>query len=469
MTAPHKLKGFLVASLLGAVAACSLPQDDPAATTVDTNAETTAAAAKNSQMRADYISSVIDLARQLHVDPVKAGDEEKLTSSAINGALKEMDPHSTYLTPTEFKAMLDRASGEFAGVGVTIGIENNLPTISETMDGSPAEQAGLKAGDQVTHVDGISTAGMSLSDVTERIRGKAKTPVGLTISRQGQAPFTVNVIRDKIQMDVVTSKMIGNDIGYVQIKTFHNDNVDSQLNDAIQKLDRHNNVRGYVLDLRGNPGGYVHMANAVSDAFIDGQQDILSMRGRNPGDVKTYQATPGDVTGGKPIVVLVNEGSASASEIVAGALQDTGRATILGTQSYGKGSVQSIIQLNDGSALKITTARYYTAGGRSIQNHGITPDIAYVRNALDEVPQIKPESEQANTLANLDAAGTDKTETKADCTAVNPTPSTPVEKGLQTRSGKADFALACAVETLRNKPVLTVTTPRVAPAAAPAP
>lgn len=460
MIPSRKLRGFLAASFIG-VAGCSVTTPDPSAP----------APANNNQVTApqSYIERVLDLAREMHVDEEKANNIELLTTGAINGALKQLDPHSRYMTPEEVRAMKERVSGEFAGIGATLSMENNKLSIVSVNDGAPADLAGVKANDHITHIDGTPTADMGVEDAIKLLRGKAQTSLALTISRNGQSQ-DITVIRDIIRVPAVTGKMIGNDIGYIQISTFHYERVDRELEDAVKKLDDHNNVRGYVLDLRDNPGGYLRMANAISDAFMDSNDVIMTVKGRDASKVETYYARPGDITNGKPLIVLMNEGSASASEIVAGALQDTGRAVILGTQSYGKGSVQNFLPLRDGSALKVTIARYYTAGGRSIQNHGITPDIAYIRNHLDEVSRIRPESERENSLTNLDAAGTDKTETKAHCTAVTPIPSAArVGRDLQAPNGKADFALACAVEKLRDKPVLTVTTPVATPSAGPKP
>ena len=470
MTSQKNIKGFLAVSFLGAACAfSSIPQaqsDAPPAAPANPYEE---ALKKDRAFQQDYISDVIEIARKLHVDKSKTEDGEKMIGAAINGVLKELDPHSAYLTPKQYQAMLESVTGEFAGVGLTISTESKKLLIVENIKNSPAERAGLKPNDHITHIDGKSTAGMTTEDAVKLMRGKPKTPVTLTIARASLAPFRVNVIRDIIRVEAVNSKMIGNDIGYIQISTFHNDNVDQELNDAVTTLKKNNGLKAYVLDLRNNPGGYLRMANAISDAFIDSRQVILTVKGREANDVQTYHATPGDMAEGKPLIVLVNEGSASASEIVAGALQDTGRATILGTQSYGKGSVQRTVPLNSGAALKITIARYYTAAGRSIQNHGITPDIGYLRNEDDVKPQIKLEAEQHNTLENLDAAGTDKTKTTQNCAAITTKPAVTVDSSLLRRSGKIDFELACAVETLRNKSELTVRTPYAAPVTAPNP
>ncbi len=469
MTMQKKIKGFLAASFLGATALAGMPQaysDTPPAAPVNSLEE---ALKTNPALQMSYINGVIDIARGLHVDKAKTEDGEKIIAAAINGVLKELDPHSSYLTPKQYQSMREGASGEFAGVGFTVSTETKKLIIVETMKNSPAERSGLKPDDHITHIDGKPTQDMSVEDAVKLMRGKPKTPVTLTIARSPSKPFDVKVTRDTIRVEAVNSKMIGSDIGYIQISTFHNNNVDKELNDAVSTLKKNNNVKAYVIDLRNNPGGYLHMANAISDAFIDSKQIILSVKGREANDVEKYYAKPGDIADGKPIVVLVNEGSASASEIVAGALQDTGRATILGTQSYGKGSVQTVVPLKSGAALKVTIARYYTAAGRSIQNHGITPDIGYLRNAEDLKPTIKPESEQNNTLQNLDAAGTDKTETKENCAAITTTPTIVIDPALKRRSGKIDFELACAVERLRNTSDLTVRTPYTAPAAAPKP
>lgn len=474
MITNKKLKGFLTSAFLGAaltstvLPAYTAEANDNAAPQ-PTEAQLREMIKSDRSVQIQYIGFVLEVARQMHVDQDKAEDSERIIAGAINGALEELDPHSSYMTPEEFAEMKQQSSGQFSGIGAVIATDKKVLTIEETMKNSPAERAGLKGGDEITHIDGKSTTGSTPKESISMITGKQGTPVKLTINRNGQAPFDISIVRDFVRVEAVRGKMIGNDIGYVQIATFSNDHVDEELKSAIEDLKKNNDVKGYVIDLRYNPGGYLHMANALSDAFIDSNAPIMSVKGRDASDSRVYHATPGDIADGKPIVVLVNEGTASASEIMAGALQDLGRATILGTQSYGKGTVQQVIPLKTGAALKITIQRYFTSAGRSIQNRGITPDIEYVAPAGEPKPEIKHEAEQKNTLKNLDSAGTDKTATKESCTAVTPTPPVTVDPALQNRRGKTDFALACAVETLRKKPELTVTTPYVAPVAKPNP
>ncbi|MGZ9096693.1 MAG: S41 family peptidase [Micavibrio sp.] len=459
-----KIKGFLAAAFLGAACmgtaanADEFPANHPL---------------KSPEAQAEYIQVLRQVIGQMHIDGVKTVDDEKMLSAAINGMLKELDPHSSYMTKKEYEEFKAESSGEFFGVGLEMGVDENdaVKVISPVKDG-PAERAGIQANDVVTHVDGQPTQGLPLNEVTKKIRGEKGVAVKLTISRNGGAGFDVSIVRDVIKSEAVTSRMIGNDIGYIQISSFANDNVDEDFRAAIQNLQKNNNVKGFVIDLRYNPGGYVHKVNQIIDDVLDSNGVMVSMRGRDPANNEVHRATPGDLTGGKPIVLMVNKGSASASELMAGALQDHKRATILGTQSYGKGSVQVVLPGPVGDALKITISRYYTPDGRSIQNRGITPDILYVAPVDPDAPKFKTEAEQENTLANDQDPNIVPIKTTSTC-APNPADAAAVvDKSLQDRRGKTDFELICAVNTLRGTNALTVTAPYVDPAAkkaAPAP
>ncbi len=303
--------------------------------------------------------------------------------------LTSLDPHSNYLNSKNFDDMKVQTRGEFGGLGIEVSMENGLVKVISPIDDTPAARAGLKPGDLITQLDGKPIQGMTLPQAVEKMRGPVNSDVRLTIRRKGRDPFDVNLTRATIHIQSVKSHMVGDDIGYIRITSF-NEQTDVGLNKAMNSLKQQagNKLRGVILDLRNNPGGLLDQAVAVSDAFLD-QGEIVSTRGRNPDDAQRYDARPGDIAAGLPLAVLINGGSASASEIVAGALKDHHRAILLGTRSFGKGSVQTIIPLPGHGAMRLTTARYYTPSGRSIQAEGIEPDIV-VEAAKIEAPPAKP-------------------------------------------------------------------------------
>lgn len=321
----------------------------------------------------NLFGDVFERVRAQYVDEVT---DKKLIETAINGMLTSLDPHSAYLTEDHFSDMKVRTRGEFGGLGIEVTMENGLVKVVSPIDDTPAYEAGIQAGDYIVEIDGEAVMGLSLSDAVEKMRGKVGTDINLVIRREGVAdPIDVTITRDVIRIRSVRHRIEKDSIGYVRITTF-NQNTDEALREAVDeiktKLD--NKLTGFVLDLRNNPGGLLDQAIAVSDAFLD-KGEIVSTRGRNEEDTKRDNASPGDIADGLPVVVLINGGSASASEIVAGALQDHKRGIILGTQSFGKGSVQTVIPLPGHGAMRLTTARYYTPSGRSIQAKGIEPDI----------------------------------------------------------------------------------------------
>ena len=300
--------------------------------------------------------------------------------------LTSLDPHSSYLDPDDAQEMQTQTRGEFGGLGIEVTMEDELVKVVAPMFGTPAEDAGVLAGDFISKIDGEEVRGLSLQEAVDKMRGPVNTPIVLEIIREGRAaPLEITIIRDIIKVQAVKWRMEG-DIGYLRVTTFSQQTYDN-LRTGIEELKKEagDNIAGYVLDLRLNPGGLLDQAINVSDAFLD-QGLIVSTRGRDEGDSRRFSARSGDLTDGKPMVVLINGGSASASEIVAGALQDHRRATVIGTQSFGKGSVQTIINLGSAGALRLTTALYYTPAGVSIQGKGITPDI--------EVKQTLPEELQ---------------------------------------------------------------------------
>jgi carboxyl-terminal processing protease len=317
---------------------------------------------------------------QAYVVPV---DNKKLIEAALAGMMTALDPHSNYLAPDGYGDLQERTSGEYSGVGLTITTEGGLVKVISPMDDGPAARAGVQAGDVISAIDGQNAAGLTVSEVSEKLRGAIGTSVNVTFLRDGEEPLEVTLVREVITVDSVTGRVEG-EFGYLRVATF-NENTSRELTEAIDRIKAENPaVRGYVLDLRNNGGGLLSAAIEVSDAFLE-RGEIVSQRGRGADQIERYAARPGDLTGGLPVVVLINYGSASASEIVAGALQDQERATLVGLTSFGKGSVQTVIPLGGGrdGALSITTARYYTPSGRSIQKIGIEPDLEVARTEAE--------------------------------------------------------------------------------------
>lgn len=320
----------------------------------------------------DLFGDVFERVRAQYVEE-KADPE--LIENAINGMLTSLDPHSAYLNNEKFEDMQVNTKGEFGGLGIEVTMENGVVKVVSPIDETPAAEAGILAGDYIVEIDGEPVMGLTLSEAVDKMRGKVGTEINLVISREGEeGPLDFTLVRDIIKIRSVRHRVEGNS-GYIRITTF-NQNADTGVKKAIQeiKAELGNNLNGYVLDLRNNPGGLLNQAIAVSDIFLN-KGEIVSTRGRHEEDTKRDNATEGDLADGLPIVVLINGGSASASEIVAGALQDHRRGILLGTKSFGKGSVQTVIPLPGHGAMRLTTARYYTPSGRSIQAKGIEPDI----------------------------------------------------------------------------------------------
>ena len=339
----------------------------------------------------NLLGDVFERVRAQYVEPVT---DEDLVENAIGGMLSSLDPHSSYLDADDFKDMQVQTRGEFGGLGIEVTMENGFVKVVSPIDDTPAYKAGVQAGDFITHLDSEPVLGLSLSEAVDKMRGKVGAPLILTIVREGENDsFDLEIIRDIIKIKSVRSRIEQDDVGYIRITTF-NQNTQPGLEKAIAdiKSEVGDKLIGYVLDLRNNPGGLLDQAIFVSDTFLD-KGEIVSTRGRNEKDTKRDNATPGDLTDGKPLMVLVNGGSASASEIVAGALQDHHRAIVLGTQSFGKGSVQTIIPLPGHGAMRLTTARYYTPSGRSIQGEGIEPDIIVEPAKLEKIAMSKRTSE----------------------------------------------------------------------------
>ena len=362
----RKLSLLFAGALLGA-SAMVMVQGAPASTAF--------AAAKDSDMYKELalFGDIIERVRSQYVTPP---DDKKLIESAINGMLTSLDPHSSYMDPDAAQDMRVQTKGEFGGLGIEVTMDNDLVKVIAPIDDTPAAKAGVLAGDLISKIDGQEVRGLSLNDAVEKMRGKIGEPIELTLIRQGvEKPIVMKIDRAVIKVKAVRSR-VENDVGYLRVISFTeqtHDDLKKAIKDIQDKVPA-DKLKGFILDLRLNPGGLLDQAVAVSDDFLD-RGEVVSTRGRDPQDVTRFDAKKGDLIDGKPLIVLMNGGSASASEIVAGALQDNRRATVLGTQSFGKGSVQTIIPLGENGSLRLTTALYYTPSGKSIQGKGISPDI----------------------------------------------------------------------------------------------
>lgn len=320
----------------------------------------------------NLFGEVMERAKASYVEEVS---DTKLIESAINGMLTSLDPHSSYLDEDDFSYMSEQTKGKFGGLGIEVTMDNGLVLVVSPIDDTPAYKAGIKAGDYITHIDGETVIGMTLNDAVSKMRGKIGTKIKLSIRRANAKPFDVTLKREEIKIRSVKTEIKNDDILYIRISSFAEENdkeIAKAVEDAQKKLK--DKFMGIVIDVRNNPGGLLDQAVTVSDLFLD-KGEIVSTRSRNEEDTVKYTAEPGDIARGLPIVVIINEGSASASEILAGALQDHHRAVLIGQKSFGKGSVQTVIPLGEYGAMRITTARYYTPSGRSIQAKGIEPDI----------------------------------------------------------------------------------------------
>jgi carboxyl-terminal processing protease len=332
----------------------------------------------------DLFGDVFERIRSQYVEEVEPSE---LIQAAINGMLVSLDPHSNYLPPDDAADMRVQTRGSFGGLGIEVTQENGFVKVVSPMDGTPAEAAGMQSGDFITHVDGESLLGLNVDEAVDLMRGPVGSEIIITVVREGiDEPFDVSIIRDTIKLTAATVRAVGN-TAIIRITTFNDQtypNVADGFEAVVEELGGFDKLAGVVLDLRNNPGGLLNQAIAVSDAFLE-EGEIVSTRGRNPEDTERVNAKAGDIAGGKPLVVLINGGSASASEIVAGALKDHHRAVIVGTKSFGKGSVQTVMPLRGDGAMRLTTARYYTPSGRSIQALGVSPDIV-VQQPPREIP-----------------------------------------------------------------------------------
>ena len=390
---------------------------------------------------------------RVRADYVEKPDDAKLVEGAISGMITSLDPHSRYMNDAAWREMQETTQGEFGGLGIEVTMEDGLVKVVAPIDGTPAARAGIMSGDLVSQIDDEAVQGLTLEQAVNKMKGPANTKTRLTIIRKGaDAPINVTITREIIHVRPVSYHIDGGNIGYIRISSF-NEQASDELKKAIGDIMKQvpsQNLAGYVLDLRNNPGGLLDQAVSVSSAFLP-RGEVVSTRGRRPEETQRYAAHGGDLTKGKPLVVLVNGGSASASEIVAGALHDHKRATLIGTRSFGKGSVQTIIPLGPGNgALALTTARYFTPSGRSIQAQGILPDIEVLQDVPDELkgrPEIKGE---ASMRGHLSAEGAEQTGSQSYVP--------PAEKD--------DKALAAAYNLLRGVTVNAAGVPAKLPRAA---
>ncbi len=370
--------------LLGAAAGAALTlfMVQPRAVFLGTSAK---AAAADTYRQLNLFGDVFERVR---ADYVEKPDDQKLIETAINGMLTSLDPHSSYMDPKSFRDMQVQTRGEFGGLGIEVTMEDGLIKVVAPIDDTPAAKAGVLANDLITKLDDDQVQGLTLNQAVEKMRGAVNTKIRLTIMRKGaDKPIELTLTRDVIRVRAVRSNVEGDDVGYIRMTQFNEQTTDGlkkAITDIKAKISN-DKLKGYILDLRNNPGGLLDQAISVSDAFLE-KGEIVSTRGRNAEETQRFNARSGDLTGHKPVIVLINGGSASASEIVAGALQDHKRVTVVGTRSFGKGSVQTIIPLGSGNgALRLTTARYYTPSGRSIQAKGITPDIEVLQDLPDDI------------------------------------------------------------------------------------
>ncbi|GAB2179373.1 S41 family peptidase [Dongia sp. agr-C8] len=387
----------------------------------------------NTYEQLNLFGEVFERIRSSYVEPVK---DDQLVESAINGMLSGLDPHSSYMNAKDYGDMQIQTKGEFGGLGIEVTMQDGLIKVVSPMDDTPAAKAGMQPNDLISHIDGDPVLGLSLNQAVDKMRGEVGSSITVTVIRGNQEPFDVTMKRAVITLKSVRWEMQDNNIGYIRITSF-SEQTDSGLKSAIAaiKTAAKGNLTGLVLDLRNNPGGLLDQAIAVSDDFLD-KGEIVSTRGRNPDDGQRWNAESGDLLDGKPVIVLINGGSASASEIVSGALQDHHRAILMGTKSFGKGSVQSIIPIPNHGAIRLTTARYYTPSGRSIQAKGIDPDIIVEPAKIEtQDDNGKHEADLRGALANPDDA--QKKAPEINSQEGNPQPGPESQNGEQKKEDQA--------------------------------
>ena len=400
----------------------------------------------------DLFGDIFERIRSQYVEEV---DDAELIEAAINGMLTSLDPHSSYLSPKATADMRVQTRGEFGGLGIEVTQQDGFVKVVSPIDGTPADAAGIEAGDFITHVDGETVLGLTLNQAVEMMRGPVGSEIIITVVREGEdEPFDVSIIRDTIKLTAVRSRIEGSSV-VLRITTF-NDQTYPNLSDGIAKqveeLGGIDNVNGFVLDLRNNPGGLLSQAIRVSDAFLE-KGEIVSTRGRDPQDGDRYNASPDDLAEGKPIVVLINGGSASASEIVAGALQDHRRAVVVGTRSFGKGSVQTVMPLGGEGAIRLTTARYYTPSGRSIQALGVSPDIIVEQPRREANEEAEDEDGTSQRRSEADLRGSLLNDSLSD-EEIEQIEADQAEAELAAKLRNDDFQLSYAIDLLKGMTAL---------------
>ena len=399
-----------------------------------------------------------DVFERIRKDYVEEVDESKLIEAAINGMLTSLDPHSSFMNAEDYTAMRTQTRGSFGGLGIEVTQEDGFVKVVTPMDGTPADAAGVEAGDFITHVDGESLLGLQLDDAVELMRGDVGSEIVITVVREGEPePFDISIIRDTIKMTAVKGRTEGN-VVVLRITTFNDQtfsNLQDDLKKSVDELGGIDKVGGFVIDLRNNPGGLLNQAVLVSDAFME-SGEIVSTRGRNPDQAERFNASAGDLAQGKPMVVLVNGGSASAAEIVTGALQDHHRAIVVGTRSFGKGSVQTVMPVGNGDGgMRLTTARYYTPSGRSIQALGIAPDIIVEQPRTAPVAEDEPEAASAakRTRSEADLRGAISNDSMTD--DEKKLAEEELAKAEETaKLRESDYQLAYAIDILKGLSVL---------------
>jgi len=417
----------------------------------------------------DLYADVFEIVRNQYFRPVP---DDKLVEASINGMVSSLDPHSSYMNAKDYADLSSQTKGEFGGLGLEVTQENGIVKVESPIDDTPAAKANIKSGDLITHIDGEPIVGIPLNDAVEKMRGAPGTPIKLTIRHTEKGdPFDVTLTREIIKVPSVKARVESDNVGYIRISSF-SEQTQPGLDKAITDLKTQlgNKMAGYVIDLRNNPGGLLNSAISVSNTFLD-SGEIVSTRGRNPDDVEHTDAKPGlDKTKGVPVVVLINGGTASAAEIVSGALQDHHRAIIMGTQSFGKGSVQTILPLKNEGGLRLTTAEYFTPSGRSIQAKGITPDIEVHQSKIEELEQgarlheadlkgalpnptdpAKPNVPAAGAPGQPSSSATPAPQAAKTPADAKPTPPDPTTADANAPAGKPiDYQLARAVDLLHG-------------------
>lgn len=417
----------------------------------------------------DMFGNVFEQVRSQYVEET---DPKQLIEAAINGMLQSLDPHSSFLPADDYEDMQTQTRGSFGGLGIEVGQEDGLVKVIAPMDDTPADEAGVEAGDFITHVDGEPLMGLTLDQSVDMMRGPVGSEVTITVLREGeQEPFDIKIVRDTIKLTAVKGRVEGHAV-VLRVATFNDETITSleeDLASAVEELDGIENVTGFVLDLRNNPGGLLDQAIYVSDAFLD-RGEIVSTRGRTPEESERWNARPGDLAQGKPIVVLINRGSASASEIVTGALQDHRRAIVVGEKSFGKGSVQTVLPVTSDSAMRLTTARYYTPSGRSIQALGINPDIIVAQPTpapSEDEDEDGPRSESNFINSEADLRGALNNDSYSD-EERRQLEEEAAEVEATARLREEDYQMAYAIDILKGLAAVDFRAEDVAPAETPA-